>query len=133
MGRLPLPTKEEYEKAIENIKLAMTQLEPDIRNCVVCGDGGHSACECHHNPVHAMQLQWGWRCFYCGHVMHTEEEVREHFGPEESETVSSLLTWAKSARDAETKNRPDKNIYKRSILTVWNQIISRLGGECQGT
>ena len=44
-------TREQYEKAIENLQLGMTQLEPDGNNCAICGDTGHQAWECHHNPL----------------------------------------------------------------------------------
>lgn len=75
----------EYEKAIEDIRLAMTQLEPDGRCCVVCGDSDHQAWECHHNPVavknefEADKLRW--RCFHCGELFTDEALAREHFGP----------------------------------------------------
>lgn len=44
-------TKNDYEKAIEALKLGMTQLEPDGNCCSICGDNGHQAWECHHNPL----------------------------------------------------------------------------------
>ena len=135
MSESLLTTKEEYEKAIENIKLATTQLEPDGLCCTVCGDNGHQAWECHHNPLSRNYLyREHWRCFHCNSVFYDPKEAELHFGwkdkkgPACDNELLSLLRWAEQRRDAETKNRPDKNIYKRSILTVWNQIIIRLGG-----
>ena len=49
-------TKEQYEKAIEALKEGMTQLEPDGDNCHICGDSGHQAFECGHNPLLAMSM-----------------------------------------------------------------------------
>jgi hypothetical protein len=47
-------TSAQYEEAIANLRDAMTQLEPDGRCCVVCGDSGHMAWECGHNPLYAI-------------------------------------------------------------------------------
>lgn len=44
-------TLDEYLEAIKNILSAMSQLKSDGNNCAVCGDNGHQAWECHHNPV----------------------------------------------------------------------------------
>jgi hypothetical protein len=49
-------TRTQYETAIENLQDAMTQLQPDGRDCAICGDTGHQAFECGHNPLLAMQL-----------------------------------------------------------------------------
>lgn len=40
-----------YENAIAALQNATRQLEPDGRNCAVCGDTDHQAFECHHNPL----------------------------------------------------------------------------------
>ena len=81
-------TVEEYEKAIEDLKLGMTQLAPDGENCHICGDGGHQAWECHHNPLNHSKWFWDsmteWRCFHCGQVFVDEEAAAEHFGERES-------------------------------------------------
>jgi hypothetical protein len=56
-------TKSEYFNAIRALLDAMTQLEPDGRPCTVCGDSGHLAWECHHNPLavmHACEMH-NWR------------------------------------------------------------------------
>lgn len=49
-------TKQEYKKAIENLKLGMEQLEPDGNCCSICGDSGHMAFECGFNPLEAMRM-----------------------------------------------------------------------------
>jgi hypothetical protein len=52
-GGTPKPpiTEQEYAEAIGQLQAGMTQLEPDSRSCAVCGDGGHQAWECRHNPL----------------------------------------------------------------------------------
>lgn len=47
-------TVKQYDAAIEALQSAKTQLEPDGDNCHVCGDSGHQAFECGHNPLLAM-------------------------------------------------------------------------------
>jgi len=64
IGGLPIDdpvqiSLDKYAKATLSIIRAETQLEPDGNNCAVCGDSGHQAWECHHNPV-AMML-WAER------------------------------------------------------------------------
>ena len=49
-------TKQQYEQAIEALVLASQQLEPNSRCCNVCGDSGHVAYECGHNPLVAMEI-----------------------------------------------------------------------------
>lgn len=44
-------TAAQYDEAIANLQLARTQLEPDGHCCAVCGDSGHTAYECGHNPL----------------------------------------------------------------------------------
>ncbi len=77
-------TREEYLKAIEKINAGLTQLEPDGRTCAICGDGGHQAWECHHNPLVLMkrggEREGSFRCFHCGDVFTDDASAREHFG-----------------------------------------------------
>ena len=49
-------TAEQYDAAIENLKLAKQQLEPDRNCCSVCGDSGHMAWECGFNPLAAVAM-----------------------------------------------------------------------------
>lgn len=49
-------TKHQYEEAIKSLRDGMTQLDPNADNCHVCGDSGHFAGECGHNPLKAMAM-----------------------------------------------------------------------------
>lgn len=70
-------TKRNYEEAIENLKAAMEQLEPDGRNCAICGDSGHQAFECGHNPLFAVRM--------CQQIAEQAEELHQ--------TLHSLAGW----------------------------------------
>lgn len=91
------PTAEDYSEAIEALMDARNQLEPDGRNCVVCGDSGHQAWECHHNPLvmarrfSAIMHAELWRCFHCNELFSSEATAREHFGKAEDEIARCLL------------------------------------------
>lgn len=62
-------TLAQYEKAIEALKLGMTQLVPDGYNCSICGDGGHQAMECGRNPLVAQS--------YCVAIAKQSSELHE--------------------------------------------------------
>ncbi len=47
---------QQYDEALEALTLARHQLEPDGNPCAVCGDSGHMAWECGHNPLLAQVL-----------------------------------------------------------------------------
>lgn len=49
-------TKEQYESAIKALTLAIEQLDPDGKPCSICGDEGHQAFECGHNPLLAIEI-----------------------------------------------------------------------------
>ena len=49
-------TIEQYDKAIKALEAAKTQLDPDGDECHSCGDSGHQAWECEHNPLLAMAI-----------------------------------------------------------------------------
>lgn len=46
----------QYNHAIANLEDAAKQLAPDGSGCVVCGDSGHQAWECGHNPLLAVAI-----------------------------------------------------------------------------
>lgn len=70
-------TKRNYEEAIANLQAAMEQLEPDGGNCAVCGDGGHQAFECGHNPLFAVLM--------CQQIAQQSEALHQ--------TLHSLAGW----------------------------------------
>ncbi len=49
-------TVEQYDKAIAHLQDCKTQLEPNGHGCHCCGDSGHQAFECGHNPLVAMEM-----------------------------------------------------------------------------
>ena len=49
-------TVDQYDKAIAHLHDAKGQLEPDGHGCHCCGDSGHQAFECGHNPLVAMAM-----------------------------------------------------------------------------
>ena len=114
-------TSYDYKKAITALVLGETQLESDSHNCKICGDSGHQAFECQHNPLEAMRLMSGFRCFHCGRVFIDVNKAREHFGTPERETPScmaELLTFY--------RNRTE------SLETTIKCIINRHCGICGG-
>ena len=40
--------------------------------------------------------------------------------------IDELKAWAISRKEAETRERPDVNIYKKTLITTWDQIIRKL-------
>jgi len=80
----PFITAEDYDEAINALLEAKKQLSPDGNICLVCGDGGHQAWECRHNPMAmarmaARELQT-YRCFHCGQAFIDIDEAADHFG-----------------------------------------------------
>lgn len=49
------PTVEDYNKLIGILVEGREQLAPDGDPCRCCGDNGHQAFECHHNPAYVMK------------------------------------------------------------------------------
>jgi len=49
-------TEHQYDQAIEALQNAKQQLVPDGACCAVCGDSGHMAFECGHNPLIAVEI-----------------------------------------------------------------------------
>ncbi len=69
----------DYQRALKALADGVGQLEPDGNVCAVCGDNGHQAWECHHNPARAMWVQWGYRCYHCGGLFF-DKAAADHFG-----------------------------------------------------
>jgi hypothetical protein len=46
----------QYDQAIQALQDAKKQLEADGNECSVCGDSGHMAFECGHNPLVAVAI-----------------------------------------------------------------------------
>lgn len=76
----------DYDEAIRDLQAAKTQTEPIkcAYQCAVCGDGGHLASQCHHNPLvmarRAARAARVWRCYHCDFVAYTHQQAEEHFG-----------------------------------------------------
>jgi hypothetical protein len=62
-------TAAQYDEAIRNLQDARKQLEPDGDCCSVCGDDGHMAFGCGHNPLVAVAL--------CGAIATRSEQLHE--------------------------------------------------------
>lgn len=131
---MDLPTKDLYLKAIENLKLGMTQLEPDGNCCSVCGDDGHQAWKCHHNPLSQNYIyREHWRCFHCNQVFYNVDDAQEHFGNGKKDEPSScrnrliyLKRWSEKRKSNSIDNRPNVNIYKKIIDSTWTSIINKI-------
>lgn len=78
------PTLGDYDEVIKDLEAARTQVEPDGRDCAVCGDSGHQAWECHHNPLvlarRAKRAETEYRCYHCGDVFTDDKAALAHFG-----------------------------------------------------
>ena len=89
---------EDYDEAIESMQAAKASLADPAPVCAVCHDGGHTAEECHHNPlvlarrfVHHKEFAF-WRCFHCDEVfpLSDPEAAQDHFGKAEDEVARCL-------------------------------------------
>jgi len=114
-------TMQEYGEAVEAITNAQEQMIPDGRNCMVCGDSGHQAWECHHNPIVMMRrartTETEFRCFHCGDVFTTEESAHEHFGCHES-NIPQCLELHSQLEQAQGELEQEKDIPVRE--RIWN-------------
>lgn len=81
-------TRLDYKRAIRVLELGKKQLQPDGKNCIICGDNDHQAFECHHNPLVAMDLIDKYRCFHCGKWF-SAEEAEGHFKQSQKGTDDS--------------------------------------------
>ena len=71
--------RNDYNLAINILRIAQMQLLPDGKNCLICGDNDHQSFECNKNPLVAIEQAKGFRCFYCGKLVYGEA-ASEHFG-----------------------------------------------------
>ncbi len=62
-------TAKQYDEAMDNLRLAKEQLEPDGNCCSVCGDSGHMAFECGFNPLVAVEI--------CRHIAQTSAALHD--------------------------------------------------------
>lgn len=88
------PTAADYAEAIEALTLAAQQLAPDGRGCNVCGDSGHQAFECHHNPL-LVARKWTaatsvYCCWHCGFIATSDKEAVAHFGISDDEVARCI-------------------------------------------
>jgi len=74
----------DYDEAIEAMRDAKKQRGKEGFGCTICHDTGHTAEQCHHNPLvmarRAVQSTRTWRCFHCGEVFTDPVKAEEHFG-----------------------------------------------------
>ena len=78
----------DYKNAIRKLCDGLTQLEPDGENCAICGDCGHQAMECPHNPLVQMARP-EYKCFHCGEELNGKA-AEEHFGIDEFQTPACI-------------------------------------------
>lgn len=101
-------TAADYDEAIEALREARTQLEPNGHCCHVCHDDGHMAWECNHNPLVVARRSAAmihidadftivpivrvipWRCFHCDRIFFSVREAREHFGKSDKQKPKCL-------------------------------------------
>jgi len=87
-------TAADYDEAIQALKDAKTQSDHPSDGCTVCGDSGHQANQCHHNPLlmarRAVMASNVWRCYHCNAVFTNHAEAETHFGKSENEVARCL-------------------------------------------
>lgn len=110
-ARTGRPTAEDYAEAIRALQDAALQLEPDGRDCTVCGDGGHQGFECDgHNPLILARVgyarithQWPgrmgqteitdpreYRYYHCGFIPETDASCG---GLQETHQIANGECW----------------------------------------
>lgn len=83
-------TAKQYDEAIKNLTDAKLQLEPDGRNCVVCGDSGHQAFECGWNPLVAVEIC----CSIAKEARALHDKIHENrFEGTHEEKLHEILHW----------------------------------------
>jgi hypothetical protein len=91
-------TERDYNEAIEALTEARDQLTGagpcGFMCCAVCEDTGHTAEDCHHNPL-ILARRWAgatsvWTCYHCGFVATNDQEAVDHFGTSDAEVARCL-------------------------------------------
>lgn len=132
-------TARDYDEAIIALADARKQLAPDGRGCVVCGDTGHQAMECHHNPLlmarRAAHSQLEFRCYHCRELF-SEEEAAIHFGPDQQSeakclppAITALRRVLYTARDflEDTSIDDHDEIMKKHVIELEEAVTAVLG------
>ena len=87
-------TAADYDEAIQALQDAKAQAEHPCGGCTVCGDCGHQANQCHHNPLlmarRAIMSAKVWRCYHCNAVFTDHADAEVHFGKSENEVARCL-------------------------------------------
>lgn len=133
----PMWTVGDYLDALGKIQEGLKQLKPDGNPCAICGDDGHQAWECHHNPLvmmaRAKKADAEWRCYNCGKIFTDESSAHIHFGLNASDPpgccadeLTTLLRWCEQKKHESVDARPDTNIFKRPLTTTWDAIIAKI-------
>jgi len=87
-------TTEDYDDAILALHQAKEQPRLLQMGCAICHDSGHTAEQCHHNPL-LLARKWRsatsiYRCFHCGFVASNDDEAQAHFGNADDEVASCV-------------------------------------------
>lgn len=134
-------TSEDYDEAIEALINAKKQRESIARGepqwaCEICSDTGHTAGQCHHEPLW-LARQWTaattvYVCYHCGLECKNDEEAKEHFGKNEYELVKcqQIIEAAKSLMcdPYETRKKYPHNSVISIVLTgeVYDKLANLL-------
>jgi hypothetical protein len=94
-------TADDYAGALKDLQAAADQMrelrEKGFDGCAVCGDSGHHAGLCHHNPLLLAVLGGEallgafWKCFHCGAIYTDEAHARNHFGDRPDEPAKCQI------------------------------------------
>lgn len=133
----PMWSVGDYLAALGALQEGMKQLKPDGCDCSICGDSGHQAWECHHNPLVKMaradKADSEWRCYNCGEIFTDEATAHMHFGLNASEPpgccadeLITLLRWCEQKKHESVAARPNSNIFKAPLAATWDAIIGKI-------
>lgn len=123
-----------YNKAMNAMASARTQLQPDGENCAVCGDTDHQAFECHHNPL-VLARKWEsatsvYRCFHCGFVAKDEASAIAHFGSKnESRDPSCVPAPPPAGAKGELLGNSEQLETPRTEDELWSPDYTKVDAE----